>query len=121
MTSRRSNLSHPTKVTSSRPMPTTLFLKVVISNGKMRMVPPMLMAKQAFVDVNEFLRGQLKGKGGGYHAPKLDPFIRSRMEGIRAFLSLFTNPNSNTYNKWAASSLQASISIGHGTYCAWQL
>ena len=92
-----------------------------IPNGKMRMVPSMLMAKHALVDVNGFLRGQAKGKGGGYHAPKLDPFLRPRMEGIRIFLNLFTSPNSNTYNKWAASSLQASVSMGHGTYCAWQL
>ena len=92
-----------------------------IPNGQMRMVPSMLMAKQALVDANIFLRGQNKGKGGGYHAPNLDPFIRSRIEGIRTFLNLFTNPKSQTFNKWAASSFQASVSIGHGTYCARQL
>ena len=92
-----------------------------IPNGKMQMVPSMLMAEQALIDVNTFLCGKTKGKGGGFHAPKLDPFIQSRMEVIRTFLNLFTSPNSSTYNKWAASSLQASMSIGHGTYCAQQL
>ena len=92
-----------------------------IPNGQMRMVPSMLMAKQALADMTILLRGKSKGKGGGYHAPKLDPFVRSRMEGIHIFLNLFTNPISNTYNKWAASSLQASMSMGHGTYCARQL
>ena len=65
-----------------------------IPNGQMRMVPSMLMAKQALVDANIFLRGQNKVKGGGYHAPNLDPFIWSRMEGIHTFLNLFTNPKS---------------------------
>ena len=92
-----------------------------IPNGQMRMVPSMLMAKHALDDANIFLRGPKKGKGGGYHSPNLDPFIRSRMEGIRIFLNLFTNPISYTYDKWAASSFQASVSIGHSTYCARQL
>lgn len=43
------------------------------------------------------------------------------MEGIHIFLNLFTNPILNTYNKWAASSLQASVAMEHGTYCAQQL
>ena len=43
-----------------------------IPNGQMRMVPSMLMAKQALADMTILLRRKSKGKGGGYHAPKLD-------------------------------------------------
>ena len=60
-----------------------------IPNGQIQMVPSMLMAQQALLDVNIFLCSKSKGKGGGYHAPKLDPFIWSRMEGIHTFLNLF--------------------------------
>ncbi|THU98763.1 hypothetical protein K435DRAFT_660226 [Dendrothele bispora CBS 962.96] len=40
---------------------------------------------------------------------------------MRSFLKLYTDPLSNTYGKWRASSIQAAVSLDRGTYCARQL
>ncbi|KAF7317298.1 hypothetical protein HMN09_00465300 [Mycena chlorophos] len=42
----------------------------------------------------------------------------ARLCGIRALLSLYTDPESLTYNNWGDSMLQAAISMGRGKYCA---
>lgn len=92
-----------------------------IRDGKYREAPTLLVSAAALKDIWEFLHGRSKGKGGGHHQPDLDPFLRSRMEGMRVFLSLYTDSQSATQEKWAASSLQAAVTLGHGTYCAQQL
>ncbi len=51
----------------------------------------------------------------------IDPFQRVQMEGMQSMLSLYTDTRSMTYEKWAASSLQAAVTLLHGTYCAWIL
>ncbi len=89
-----------------------------IQCGKAREAPTMLLSAAALKDVQEYLRGKPKGKGGGFHQPDLDPFLRSRMEGLQSFLSLYSDPQSVTYEKWAPSSVQAAITLGHSTYCA---
>jgi hypothetical protein len=40
---------------------------------------------------------------------------------MQTMLNFFTNKNSTTYEKWAASSFQAAISLGRGRHCARQL
>ncbi|KAK7016610.1 hypothetical protein R3P38DRAFT_2461569, partial [Favolaschia claudopus] len=54
----------------------------------------------------------------GYIDPKLDPFTRSRIEGIRSFLALYASPQSPTYGKWKAASIAAALTMGRSTYCA---
>lgn len=89
-----------------------------IRDGKLREAPPLVVAAEALKDIQECLRGKSKGKGGGYRAPKIDPFVRSRMEGMRTLLALYTSPASQTYEKWVLSSSQAAITLGRGRYCA---
>lgn len=87
-------------------------------DGKLREAPSQVAALDALNTIKDALRGKSKGKGGGFRPPDLDTFVRTRMEGMRALLELFTNTKSATYDKWAASSLQAAVSLGRGTFCA---
>ncbi|KIY60825.1 hypothetical protein CYLTODRAFT_322378, partial [Cylindrobasidium torrendii FP15055 ss-10] len=57
-------------------------------------------------------------KGPGHIDPNHDPWMGSRLQGMRALYSLYADSKSVTYNKWGASSLQAAVTLGHGTYCA---
>ncbi|GLB37418.1 hypothetical protein LshimejAT787_0404690 [Lyophyllum shimeji] len=88
--------------------------------GKLREAPTLLMALQALKDIRNELQPPRK-TGAGCHDPGLDVFVRTRMEGMRTMLNFYTNPESATFGKWAASSYQASISLGKGRYCARQL
>ena len=92
-----------------------------IREGKLCEAPTVEVAIAASKDIQLALRRKSKGKGGGYVPPKLDSFVRSRMEGMKAFLSLYTNSQSATYRKWVISSHQAAIALGHDIYCARQL
>ncbi|KAF8058012.1 hypothetical protein FPV67DRAFT_1428985, partial [Lyophyllum atratum] len=90
-----------------------------VREGKLREAPNVLQASHALKDLNEKIKGPSKGKGGGYKAPTdLDPFVRVRLEGMRTFLNLYTDPRSNTFEKWGASSYQAALGLGRGRYCA---
>ncbi|KAF8060127.1 hypothetical protein FPV67DRAFT_1673914 [Lyophyllum atratum] len=83
--------------------------------GKLHEAPTLLMASDALKDIQNKL--QIPRKiGAGYHDPDLDVFVRTRMEGMCTMLNLYTNPHSVTVCKWAASSVQASISLGRGRY-----
>ena len=57
------------------------------------------------------MKGQSRGKGGGYKDPDFDPWARHRLEGIRTFLKLYTDKLSVTYGKWGASALQAAVAL----------
>lgn len=89
-------------------------------NGKLREPPTVLVAKEALEDLKELLHPKRK-KGSGHTDPELNYFVRTYMEGMQTLLNFYTNPDSMTHDKWSASSLQASISLGRGTYCAQQL
>jgi len=95
-------------------------IDVTLPDGKLREAPTLSLAKEALKDLENKLNPPRK-KGNGHVDPKINPFIRIRMEGMRTLLNFFTNPKSVTYQKWGASSLQASISLGWGVYCACQL
>ena len=92
-----------------------------IQDGILREAPPVSEALAALKDIQELMRGKSRGKGGGYKAPEMDTFVRFRMEGTRTLLALYTDSRSATFEKWAASSLQAAITLGRGQYCARQL
>ncbi|THU95070.1 hypothetical protein K435DRAFT_819824 [Dendrothele bispora CBS 962.96] len=87
-------------------------------DGKIREAPTIEQATQALQDLLKIIRGESRGKGGGYKDPKYDIFTKNRLDGMRTLLSLYTDTRSSTYEKWAASSLMASISLCHGTHCA---
>lgn len=57
-------------------------------------------------------------KGPGYIDPHHDPYTQSRLQGIRAHLTLYTNPRSAFYGQWVAASLHAAITLERGIYCA---
>ena len=42
---------------------------------------------------------------GGYKDPRLDSYLRTRLEEMKQFLWTYVNPQSTVYNKWTAASL----------------
>ncbi|KAJ7455630.1 hypothetical protein B0H11DRAFT_2322407 [Mycena galericulata] len=86
------------------------------ADGHLREAPSVAVANAALVDRGKVLRPPRK-KGPGYIDPKIDPFTRSRIEGMRNFLALYANPKSPTYGKWkAAASTAAAITMCRGSY-----
>ncbi|KAJ8473629.1 hypothetical protein ONZ45_g16225 [Pleurotus djamor] len=90
----------------------------IASDGYARRPPTVVAASAALSDLLLTLRGKSRGKAGGYAPPDLDPFVRHRLEGMKSVLSLFTNPQSQTFDSWGASSMQAAVSGDRGTHCA---
>ncbi|KAJ7163446.1 hypothetical protein C8R43DRAFT_1086346 [Mycena crocata] len=88
--------------------------------GKLREAPTVTAALTALKDLKELLRPH-RTTGRGYKDPGTDPFVRVRMENMEIMLNLYTGNLSKTKGCWAASSLQAAVSWGRGTYCARQL
>jgi len=62
--------------------------------------------------------------GAGHKNPGLDLFVQKKVEGMVSMLNFYMIPHSQTYGKWGASALQATISMGErlflcsSTYCA---
>ncbi|KAF8158141.1 hypothetical protein B0H34DRAFT_807729 [Crassisporium funariophilum] len=88
--------------------------------GKGREAPTQLQAHEALKALEHTLNPPRK-TGRGHVDPKLDPFVRRRMEGMASLLRLYTSKSSKTYDAWGGSSYQAAIAVGHGRYCARQL
>ena len=86
--------------------------------GRVRAAPSVTAAAQALGDIKFILRGESRGKSGGYQSPNFDVFVRARLEGIRAMLSYYTDPRSLTYQKWGKSAFNAAIGMGRGNHCA---
>ena len=91
-----------------------------LHDGKIREAPTIIEAMEALADLQKQLNPPRK-TGNGHLDPKINPFVRTRMEGMRCLLNFFTNPRSMTHAHWGASSLQASIALGRGVHCARQL
>ncbi|KAK0197638.1 hypothetical protein F5146DRAFT_871242, partial [Armillaria mellea] len=87
---------------------------------KLQEVPSIIVASAALKDLHDTLYPP-REKGKGHKIVDLDPFKRIWMEGMQSLLALCMDPRSMTYGKWAASSLQAAVTLLHGTYCAWIL
>ncbi|KAJ7187586.1 hypothetical protein GGX14DRAFT_580946 [Mycena pura] len=86
--------------------------------GKLREAPSVEVAATAVTDLKAILRGDSRGKAGGYKDPKHDPFVRLRLEGMRTFLNLYVDPRSTTHGHWGASAMQAAVCLGRGShYC----
>ncbi|KAE9383229.1 hypothetical protein BT96DRAFT_790326, partial [Gymnopus androsaceus JB14] len=86
--------------------------------GHARRAPIIEEAAKAVNDLLSLLKGESRGKGGGFKDPEINPFVRHRLEGMRAFLKLYTDPKSRTYGRWMDSSIQAAITMDRGVYCA---
>jgi hypothetical protein len=94
-----------------------------VAKGKCREAPSVIQAMKALDDLKVKLCPQCE-KGAGYKDPDLDPFTQARLEGKQTLLSLYTDMRSATHGQWAASSLQAALSLLRGRYCAqilWRL
>jgi hypothetical protein len=63
---------------------------------------------------NEFLRHPYSS------GSKIDPFVRIQIEFMQSLLNLYNNDNSKPRGQWAASSVQAAITLGKGPYLARQ-
>jgi len=88
--------------------------------GQKRTAPPLVQASEALNDLNKLLHPPRK-KGAGHIDPGLNSFVRSQMEAMKSMLNNYIRPLSRTYGAWAASSIQAAVSDGHGNYCARRL
>ncbi|TRM64643.1 hypothetical protein BD626DRAFT_400807, partial [Schizophyllum amplum] len=88
--------------------------------GRLREAPTVTLALDALKDVLILLRGESRGKAGGYKDPLIEggPFVRIRIEGIRAMLAMYTNRESATFQKWGQSAFMAAIGLGRGRHCA---
>ncbi|KAJ3739623.1 hypothetical protein EV360DRAFT_29836, partial [Lentinula raphanica] len=89
--------------------------------GRLHEAPTIDTAHAAAVDLTVYLKGESRGKSGGFKHPHFDFWTREKLEGMRIFLNLYTDLQSLTSGKWRASSIQAAVSLGRGTYCARQL
>ncbi|KAJ7714597.1 hypothetical protein B0H16DRAFT_1742514 [Mycena metata] len=104
-----------------RPAPPQSFIEKMAALEKKQAVavaPDITSARAALVDIQLVLRGESRGKGGGFKTPDFSPWVRVRMEGIRSHLAQYTNPDSLSYGQWGASARQAAIAVGRGVYCA---
>ncbi|KAK7015444.1 hypothetical protein R3P38DRAFT_2369160, partial [Favolaschia claudopus] len=59
-------------------------------DGRLREAPSIEAARAALADIGKVLRPPRK-KGPGYIDLKLDPFTRSRIQGIQSLLALYTH------------------------------
>lgn len=103
----------------------TRFTNPEVRPGKAREAPSQIQAVSALADIKELLspkrRNHLGEECPGHVDPDFDVFKRSRMEGMRGLLALYTNSKSATFDQWGASSCQMAITFGRGRYCARQL
>jgi hypothetical protein len=118
----RNLLDGPTPEASSHgnSLPSLDKPSVTARDGQERQAPAQVQAIKALKDLKNILCPPRK-TGPGYTDPKIDPFARIQMEAMRTMLHFYTNPKSNTYDKWGASACQAAISLGRGEYCVRQL
>ncbi|KAJ7655355.1 hypothetical protein B0H17DRAFT_1146544 [Mycena rosella] len=58
-----------------------------------------------------------RGTSKGYKDPKVDPFIKHRLESMHIFLNQYTDPRSKTYGHWGASVLQTAVGLARGRHC----
>ena len=95
-------------------IPTAGNMDPLAREGRLREPPTVLLAKQALDDLRSLLVHPRRKNGPGHVDPKINHFIRTRMEGMKTMLNFYTNPHSMTCHKWGASSYQASILLGRG-------
>lgn len=118
-----SPVSEPHERNESGPSPEYIarMIECAKQPGFRRQAPAMADALAALKDMRAKLRGESRGKSGGYKALSIDAFTRHRMDGMCSLLSLYTDEWSLTYNKWGASSLQAAVTFQRGRFCSRRL
>ncbi|KAF8903966.1 hypothetical protein CPB85DRAFT_1180931, partial [Mucidula mucida] len=85
--------------------------------GRLCEAPSIETALSALKDLRKKLCPHCQ-KGPGHVNVYFDPFTHYQMLGMQAMLSDYTSSLSATYGHWAASSLQATVFLGRGVYCA---
>ncbi|KAJ7110999.1 hypothetical protein C8R44DRAFT_742773 [Mycena epipterygia] len=91
--------------------------KFAKTDGRLREAPTVEAARAALEDITHVLRPKRKN-GPGYIDPHLDPFTRSRIEGIQSLLALYTHASSSTQGQWKKASVNVAITMQRGSYCA---
>jgi hypothetical protein len=77
--------------------------------------PTVVSAKVAYDRIKKILRPP-RDTGNGYKDPKLDLLLRSRLEAMKQMLWCYVNPESRTYDKWTASSLETATMFEKGPW-----
>jgi hypothetical protein len=77
--------------------------------------PTVVAAKVAHERIKLILRPP-RDTGKGYKDPKLDLLLRERLEAMKQFLLVYSNPKSKTYNIWTAASLETAMAMGKGPW-----
>ncbi len=88
--------------------------------GHFRTSPTQIEALTALKNLELHIRPKRKTEAG-YQDPELDLWARARLEGMQSMLHMYTNPDSQTYDMWGASSCQTAIGLGRGCHCARRL
>ena len=88
--------------------------------GHIHTSPTIKEALAALTDLRPILRPK-RQTGSGYKDPDLDLWTRARLEGMQSMLLMYTDPKSQTYDNWGASSCQTAIGMGRALYCARRL
>ncbi|KAJ6552105.1 hypothetical protein DFH09DRAFT_859926, partial [Mycena vulgaris] len=91
-----------------------------LPDGKIREAPSVAKALLALKELRLLLRPH-RPSGKGHIDPGYDAFTRIRMELMQTMLNFYTSPLSKTRGFWAASSLQAAVSLGKGIYWSRQV
>ncbi|KAF6750840.1 hypothetical protein DFP72DRAFT_1071992 [Ephemerocybe angulata] len=96
-----SPLSHesPSPSTAIIDSDTPINSEVPIPDGKLQLALALLDASQVLMELKNLMKGD-PYTSRGYKSPGFDPFVHHRLEGMRAILSLYTDPRSLTQNKW---------------------
>jgi hypothetical protein len=89
-----------------------------VRDGHLRMAPPMPAAAAALKNLETLLRGEPRGKGGGYKPPAFDPWVLHRLNGMAILLRLYVLERSSFRDKWGAAALQAATALGQGPDCS---
>ncbi len=82
--------------------------------------PTVVQAKIAYGRIKLILHPP-RNTGKGYKDPKLDLLLRGRLEGMKQFLWTYINPESRSYNKWMAASLEMAMAFEKGPWFARRL
>lgn len=86
----------------------------IARDGQLREAPTIFQASAAVEDLKKLLKPP-RDNGKGYKDPKINEFVRIRMQGMQSLLNLFIHPSSSTFRKWVPSSMQAAFAMGKGT------
>ena len=83
-----------------------------------RWMPPTVeLSKVAYERIKRILRPP-RLTGNGYKDPGLDLLLRSQLEAMMRFLWAYINPQSKSFDKWSAASLEMAKAVEWGLWFA---